>query len=301
MSQTIEARTGNWGRWGDDDERGALNLLTPELVLAATRVCRTGKVYSLALPIQQEGMPVVPYRNPPMRLTLVNDSDQEMFAAYGGTDVGANEDVLILASHNETHMDALCHVYHQGRLYNGYPSDTVKTNAGATRCGIEKVGAIAGRAVVLDVPRFLGVDHLEGGHVVTAAELTGAADAQGTPFGTGDIVLVRTGWLEQYLADPTSAEMLSQPGLGYEAAALLVERDVVAVGADNAAVEVIPFDRNAFLGIHVELLVKGGIYLLENLVLADLARDGVHECLLVVAPLPVTGAMGSPINPIAIG
>lgn len=297
----VAERIGNWGRWGTDDERGALNLLTPEVVLRATRVCRTGKVYSLALPVQSQGVPLFDYRGTPMRLTLTNHTDDEMYEAFGGDRVGANEDVLVLASHNETHMDALCHVHHHDQLYNGFPADSMRTNTGAQRCGIDKMRWVAGRAVLLDLPGWRGVDVLPGGHVITGDEITGCAAAQGVSIGEGDIVLVRTGWLDGYLADQSSVEMAAQPGLGLDAARLLASLDVAAVGADNSAVEAIPFDGNDFLCVHIELLVRRGIPLLEHLVLGEMARDQVYESLLVVAPLPVTGATGSPVNPIAIG
>ena len=294
-------RTGNWGRWGDDDERGALNLLTPDVVLAATRVCRTGKAYSLALPIQKDGMPLVPYRNPPLRMTLTNYADGEMFAVYGNPDVGANEDVLVLASHNETHMDALCHVYYQDKVFNGFAADTMKTHTGAQRCGIDKVGCITGRAVLLDLVELLGADVMAAGRNVTSADLAACAAAEGVEIRSGDILLLRTGWLGRFLADPADeAAMMAQPGIGLDAVDFIRDHEIVAVGVDNSAVEVIPFD-GGFLAVHIELLVKLGVYLLEHLVLDQLAADRVYESLLVVAPLTVTGATGSPINPIAIG
>jgi kynurenine formamidase len=300
MTATEQQRTDNWGRWGADDERGALNLVTPETVLAATQVCRTGKTYSLALPIQQQGVPLVPYRGVPQRLTLVNFADGDMYAEWGAPEVGANEDMLILASHNETHMDALCHVFDHGKLYNGFAAETMKTHSGAQRCGIDKVGCIAGRAVLLDMVEFLGPDEMTSAHNVTAAELQACADAEGVSIGPGDILLIRTGWLSRFLADPTNPQtMASQPGIGLDAVSLIRDRDVAAVGADNSAVETIPFD-GQFLSVHIELLIKLGVYLLEHLVLDDLARDRVYESLLVVAPLTITGAAGSPINPIAI-
>ena len=110
----------NWGRFGADDERGMLNLLTPDVVLAATHVPKTGKVYSLALPIQRNGVPYFDYRGAPTRLPLTHQSDHGQFALYGAADhLGANEDVLILASHNETHIDALSHVFNERKMYNG--------------------------------------------------------------------------------------------------------------------------------------------------------------------------------------
>jgi kynurenine formamidase len=294
-------KTGNWGRWGTDDERGALNLLTPEVVLRATQVCRTGKVYSLGLPVQAQGVPLLPYRGTPMRLTLTNHTDDEMFTAFGGKDVGANEDVLVLASHNETHMDALCHVHHEGKLYNGFPADSMRTHTGAQRCGIDKARWVAGRAVLLDFPALRGVDVLPGGHVITGDEIRECAAAQGVELRSGDIALLRTGWLDAYLADQSSVPMEAQPGLGLSGAQLLADLDVAAVGADNSAVEAIPFDGNEFLCVHIELLVRRGVPLIEHLVLGEMAQDQTYESLLVVAPLPVTGATGSPVNPIAIG
>src|ERR1019366_1824846 len=129
----------NWGRWGKEDERGALNLLTPETVLAATQVCRTGVVYDLGLPIQLHGSgPIFEYRGTPQRLSLMNQTDTGAFVDYGAApDVGANEDVLVFASHTLTHMDALSHVFAEGSFYNGFPSGAVSTNQGAPSCGID--------------------------------------------------------------------------------------------------------------------------------------------------------------------
>ncbi|WP_236794693.1 cyclase family protein [Amycolatopsis sp. GM8] len=298
MTETTR-RTGNWQRWGEDDERGALNLLTPGVVHAATRVCRTGKTYSLALPIQRDGVPLVPYRGAPMRMTLTNSTDDELWAAYGAEGTGANEDVLVLASHNETHMDALSHVFHEGRMYNGFPATGMRTHTGAEHLGIENVGCVAGRAVLLDLVRYLGEAELTD-RVLSTQDLEGCAAAQGVAVRPGDILLLRTGWLERYRRSPGTVGQQPQPGLGMDAVRFVREHDVVAVGADNSAVEALPFD-GAFLTVHIELLVKLGVYLLEHLVLEELARDQVYESLLVVAPLPVPGATGSPINPIAIG
>jgi kynurenine formamidase len=291
-------RVDNWGRWGAEDERGALNLITPEVILRATQVCKTGKAYSLALPIKKDGVPLIPYRGAPQRYTLVNYADDQMYAAFGADEVGANEDVLVLASHNETHMDALCHVFYRKEMYNGFSATTMKTHTGAERLGVDKVGCIVGRAILLDVAGFLGDEAMSGHHIITSAELEACAQAQGVAVGPGDILLIRTGWLERYLADPEAAAA-GQPGIGMDAVNFIRDRDVVAVGADNSAVEATPFD-GPFMTVHIEILIKLGVYLLEHLVLSELARDRVYESLLVVSPLPVIGATGSPINPIAI-
>jgi kynurenine formamidase len=297
-SNATESGTGNWGRWGEDDQRGALNLITPELVLQVARGLTSGKVYSLALPIGSGG-PILEYRGEPKRLTLTSSSDGAMYEGYGAAPgVGANEDILMLAAHNLTHMDALSHVFSEGTIYNGYPSSGFTTHGGASRCDITNTGSFAGRAVLLDLASHQGVDWLEPGHVIDGGELEACRAAQGVEIRVGDIVLIRTGWLEFFA---TGQADFAQPGIGFDASTWLAERDVAAVGCDNAAVESIPFDNNVFLGVHIELLKKRGITLLEHLVLKEMAADRCYESLLCVGALPFTGAAGSPINPIAIG
>jgi kynurenine formamidase len=303
VTQTQAAKTevtGNWGRWGDDDERGTLNLITPEAVLAATKVVKAGTVYNLGLPVARYGTPVFPYRGAPQRLTLTSQTDAEMNKAYGALDgVGSNEDVLVMAAHNGTHMDALCHVYADERMYNGHSAQAFTSHNGAPHCGIEKSGGFAGRAVVLDVAGHHGVDWLEPGTNVTADDLEACRTAAGVELGSGDILLVRTGWLDFFASLQGGEPPFMQPGLGASTIDYIADHDLAAIGCDNAAVEVLPFD-GQFLELHIQLLVQRGVTFLEHLVLSPLAADGVNECLLVVAPLLVTGGTGSPINPIAI-
>jgi kynurenine formamidase len=288
-------------RWGSNDERGALNLLDDELVLAATRLPRTGRVYQLALPIQRAGVPHVEYRGTPQRLTLTSYTDTELFTGFGAPpETGANEDMLVFASHTATHMDALCHVHHEGRVYNDHPTDVMTSYNGSSRCGIEKAGAFATRGVLLDVAAHKGEDCLPGGYAITAGDLEATARAQGVEVRPADAVLIRTGWVERFFA--SGAEMsLDQPGLGLSGAQWLGEHDVVAVGADNSSVEATPWDDDRFLGVHVEMLIRRGIYLIEHLRLEELAADRCHEFLFTVAPLLITGATGCPVNPVAIG
>ncbi|WP_371053880.1 cyclase family protein [Rhodococcus gordoniae] len=296
----LSTRKSNWGRWGEADELGALNHLTPERVLGALRLPKTGKTYSLSIPIQRSGVPNLEYRGIPQRLTLTNHQDEAMALANGGVPgVGANEDQLVMPSHTSTHMDALCHVYSENKIYNGYPADQVTPYSGAAKCSIDKVGGIAGRGVLIDVAASKGVDLLEPGYVITVADLQKALDDQGVELQTGDLVLIRTGWLEDYLAN--QGEMMPQPGIGLEAAAFLAEKDVALVGSDNAAIEPIPFDQNIYLGGHIILLVEHGIYLVENMNLAELAADRCYEFLLTIGALKITGGTASPVTPVAVG
>jgi kynurenine formamidase len=302
-SATIANTVGNWGRWGTEDERGALNLLTEQTVLDATRVCRTGKVYNLGLPVQRDGTPVLDYRGAPHRLTLTSQTDAKMYEAFNAPEgLGANEDVLVIATHNGTHMDALAHVFADNQMYNGFSSDTFASHTGAGRCGIEKLGGFAGKGVLLDIARHQGRDWLEPGYPITGDDLEACSSAQESPVGAGDILLVRTGWLDYYASvngDPQA--LVTQAGLDLSAVDFIQDHNIAAIGADNSAVEVIPFAEGRFLALHTEMLVKRGVTFLEHLKLDDMAADGCHQALLVVSPLLVTGATGSPLNPIAIG
>lgn len=299
---TTQDSATNWGRWGADDEHGALNLLTTEAVLGAVTTVRHGRVYTLGRPINAEAAPIVDGRGEPRRFTLTCDSDNERYAGFGAPPgVGANQDVLMIASHHGTHVDALSHVFADGSMYNGFDSSTFKAFSGASRLGVDKLGAIVGRGVLLDMAAHLETDALPAGYCITGEDLQACADRQGTDLHSGDILLVRTGWLERWLTTATDeGDAGGQPGIGLSAAKFVHDHDFAAVGSDNSAVEVIPFDGDKFLAVHIQLLVKLGVPLIEHLYLGDLARDHVYEFLFVAAPLPVTGAAGSPLNPVAI-
>ncbi len=294
----------NWGRWGAEDERGSLNLLTPEVVKAATASITTGRVYSLGIPIQGHGVPLMDYRGTPMRLTLQDSTDDGIYEMYGcHTGTGAHEDVLVMASHTTSHMDALVHVYGDYKHYNGVGHDVMHALGGAQKLGIDKVGGFAARAVLLDMVSYFDQgEWVPLGRNITSNDLKSAATKEGVDVRAGDVVLVRTGYLQFWWDNLAKGgqQPFEQAGIGADAANWLAESDIVAVGCDNAAVEVIPFDDNDFLIVHKILLVNAGIYMLEFLNLIEPANDGAYEGIITVAPLKVTGATGSPINPIFI-
>jgi kynurenine formamidase len=318
-----DRQNGNWGRWGAEDERGALNLATSEVVLGAARALRTGRVYSLALAISRSRTPAVFDRPPPERFTRTAPRDSP--APGDGSDrprVGSADDMLVIASHSGTHLDSLSHVFEGDSFYNGHPVDSFTSRRGASKCSIVQTGTFATRAVLLDVADLVAGEPagapsnersdepavvpagapstLPAGHTITAAELEGCCEREGIEVRPGDAVLIRTGWLEALRREPATPPY-PQAGIGLDAAAWLQVKDVAVVGADNSAIEVLPFDAGRDLGVHVELLVHSGIGLLEHAWLAELAADRCYESLLVVGALPVVGATGSPVNPIAIG
>ena len=294
------ASRGNWGRWGAEDERGALNLVDPAATLRGAAACRTGRVYPLGLPISRRRTPAAFDRPAPERVTLMSPADEAEFARLGAPGgVGSSEDLLVLPSHIGTHIDALSHVYSEHRIWNGFPSSSFTPRRGAGRCGIEKSSCYAGRGVLLDVAGHEGVALLEPGRPVSGSDLEAVAAGEGVELEPGDTLLVRTGWTEA-LARRQALPADRQPGLARSAAEFIADHDVAVVGADNAAVEVLPFD-GSFLALHVELLVHRGVMLIEHLWLADLAADACHTFMIVVAALPVVGATGSPVNPVAVG
>lgn len=284
-----------WGRWGREDERGALNYVgTPE-VLRATGLVKLGKVISLAQPLS----PQTPVPNHRGLMQHFMQRDGGDYAAGGQRPGGFQfaEDTVVMALQFGTHIDALCHAWHDDQLYNGFSSNGTRSTTRAARCGVEKMGPIVARGVLLNVLDSAG-KALAKGTPVTRARLQAAAGHSGLTIERGDVVLVRTGWLETMLKDPHYHD--GEPGIDVEAGRWLAESGVAVIGSDNFAVEHIPFPEGTVFPVH-QLMIRGyGIALLEGLMLAELAGSGASEFLFVAAPLPFVGGTGSPLVPLAI-
>ena len=282
----------NWGRWGDADERGTANLLSEAGVLRGVERVKQGKVYNLAAPLSPDG-PNLPTRRQTWHVVTSRQR------ASGGDDMSA-DDVLMMHTHGTTHIDALCHIFVGDTLYNGHPSSSLTPTA-AQRCGIQGVGPIVARGVMLDIAGFRGVGRMAGGEAITPAELDACAAAQGTPIQAGDVVLVRTGWWQLFGGDAADREAFyaSEPGPDGDCGEWFRANDIVALGADNPAVEVVKSWTEP-LPLHRAIIWGCGGYLLEFLDLETLAQDKVHEFLFVATPLRIEGGVGSPIVPLAI-
>jgi kynurenine formamidase len=285
-----------WQRWGEADERGALNHISATQVQQAAAMVRSGGVLSLAQPLSPR-TPVPRHRAGVQRFMGRDGGDYAAGARRPGGFQFA-EDTVVLPLHIGTHIDALCHAWYDDALYNGFPGSGTRSTSGATRCGIDKMGPVVGRGVLLDVAGLEG-DPLRDGTAIGPHDLERAAKRAGTDVGKGDIVLIRTGWAEhQGRADSVSFD--SEPGLDVDAALWLADREIAALGTDNFAVEVIPFAQGTVFPVHQRLIRDFGVPLLEGLLLQELAATGRREFLFVASPLPVVGGTGSPINPIAI-
>ncbi len=294
--------TGNWGRWGSGDQRGAANLAGPEQVRSAAGLVRSGSVYPLGAEVSARRAIGHPGRPAPQHFMALDGGDYAAgFKLPGGLQYA--DDSLLTPLHGTTHVDALAHLWEDDTLYNGHSAEHVRSG-GARRCGIDKLGALVSRGVLLDLAAHAEVAHLDPEHVVSEAELRDCAAAQGIELRTGDCVLMRTGWQTVFDEDP-AAYHASSPGIGEQAARFLASVDPCAVGSDTVAVEVCradgTYDQGALAPIaHTILLRNHGIYMIELLSLDRLAADRVHEFLFVLAPLMIAGGTASPVNPIAI-
>lgn len=285
----------SWGRWGAEDEIGAPNLIGAEQVRLAASLVRTGQVVSLAQPISDR-MPVPAHRAGVMHFMGRDGGDYAAGAKRPGGFQFA-EDTVVLPLHIGTHIDALCHAWCDDHLYNGFPGATVRSTTGALRCGIEKMPALVTRGVLLDIVRLRG-RVVTPGDAIGRAELEAAAAQAGVTLKAGDAVLIRTGWQESQTAH--AADFNVEPGIDVGAALWLASCGVAMVGADNFAIEVLPFPPGTVFPVHQRLIRDYGIPLLEGMVLRPLAEAGGTAFLFVATPLPVVGGTGSPIAPVAV-
>ncbi|MEE9284435.1 MAG: cyclase family protein, partial [Dehalococcoidia bacterium] len=276
----------NWGRWGDEDELGALNLVTPEVVAKAARLVRQGRVYSLATDVREDRVPRLSFRSPNQHFVRVFGAPTRDVALVA-------DDMLVLGCHGTTtHVDALCHYWTgENKLYNGFSGDLVE-GRGARKLGIQNLKAMVTRGVLLDVAALKGVDYLEGAYVITVDDLEGCCRSQGVRLEPGDVALIRTGWPRTYDESPEKYNR-TQPGLGEESGLWLCQRDVCAVACDNSAIGARAEQPLPGRNIHVLFLQDAGIYLIEMLDLDEIARDRVYEFLFMMAPLRVMGGTGS--------
>lgn len=253
-------------------------------------------VFDLARPLIT-GMPQSP-NHPEFRHTLPRRHGDNV-RADGGS---AANDLIVLGTHVGTHVDALCHVSHEGKMFGGHDAAAAQTGGRFTVLGAETIPPTVTRGVLLDVAGALGQLSLDGGYEITSADLIATGEAQGSPVRQGDVVLIRSGW-GQHWNDRTAylGHDSGVPGISEEGAKYLASLEVSFVGADTIAFErLAPGVGHALLPAHRVLLVEHGIYILETLQLDELANKGIYEFTFVLAPLPLVGATGSPVRPLAV-
>ena len=317
MSEQITAKTvrewglrySNWGRWGPDDQRGTLNFITPARVREACAIPRLGQVISCALPFDQNGpQSGLAGRHNPIHTMLATGSDA-LAGAQRFLPGGFNyaDDSINMPLQCGTQWDALAHVFYDGKMYNDRDISLI-TSRGALANSIDRIkDGVVGRGVLLDLPRFTRRRWLDNGTPIRPEDLDGCAEAFGVTVESGDILVIRTGMMTRCLEQKSWKGYCGgpAPGLSIHCARWLYEREIAAVATDTWGVEVLPNETaDCFQPLHMISLRNTGLLLGEIFFLDDLASacadDGDYDFLFTAPPLPITGAVGSPLNPLAI-
>lgn len=279
-------------KWGADDERGSANHMGASTVLRAARLIRTGEVVELghvlsgSIPLGDRHFELYP------KPTAMNPQSNRR---------GSNEE-LVVAEIGQvgTQFDAFSHQTIGGMLYNCFSVDETLSRAGFSRLGVENVGTLMTRGVLLDIAALKGVEMLAEDYEITVADLEQALSRASLRLEPGDAVIIHTGWGLLWERDP-SRFVRGGPGIGVDAAQWLARQEPMLVGADNQPVEIQPNpDPRLSLPVHQIMLVVNGIHLLERLKLDELAARGVDEFAFVIQPLKIQGATGSTVAPAAI-
>jgi kynurenine formamidase len=280
-------------KWGAADERGSANHMKPESVLRATRLIRTGEVFELGR-VLSASMPFFGTRRFDMHLkrTVMNPQSNRR---------GSNEEVVTSEiGQVGTQFDAFGHQTIGSGLYNCIQLDDVATRTGFTKLGVDKVGTLITRGVLIDVAGLKGVEMLSDVYEITPRDLEEALARQRLSLQPGDAVLIHTGWGRLWGQD-NARYVKSDPGIGVAAAEWLAKQDPMLVGSDNWSVEIVPNpDTRLNQPVHQIMLVVNGIHLLENVKLDELAAKRVYEFAFMVQPLKIQGGTGSTVAPIAV-
>lgn len=290
----------NWGRWGDDDELGTLNLITPAKRIAAAELVRTGITVSCAWDIGGTPPADQPAGPPDRRMLGTGENAPEKGAGGAGEYIG-----LVYHGHTVTHLDGLSHMFWNGKMYNGKPANAVTTDGGATQHAITAVhNGVFTRGVLLDAAKIRGVDWLQPGDPVYPADLEACEVQQGVIVSEGDVIMLRTGYGRRSRENgPDDVAKVGRPGWHASCLPWFHERGVAVIAADTAQDAIPSGYPNVRNPIHSVAICAMGLWLLDNCdleALATMCTDlGRWEFLFTLAPLRWVGATGSPANPIA--
>jgi kynurenine formamidase len=292
---TASAQDWTKSKWGPNDEIGAANYMTPELVVKAASLVKTGKTYALGIPVDSK-TPAYPPRT--FKITVVQPG-QAGNPGLGPNKATYNDDILETWVGIGSQLDGLGHLGIEHVYYNGNKLADFADPNGLKKLGVEKVPPMVTRGVLLDMAAYYNTDVVKEGTAFNVKEIEEAAKKQGVEIRQGDVVIFHTGWLSLIGKDDKRFGSV-EPGLGIEGAKYLTGKGVVAVGADTWAVEVIPFETKTIFEVHQILLAMNGTYILENMDTAELAKDKGYEFLFVLGQPRFRGGVQSMINPIAI-
>ena len=292
---TASAQDWTKSKWGPNDEIGAANYMTPELVLKAASLVKTGKTYALGIPVDTK-TPAYPPRT--FKLTVVQPG-QAGSPGLGPTKTTYNDDIIDTWVGIGSQLDGLGHIGVEHVYYNGNKLADFADPTGLKKLGVEKVPPIVTRGVLLDMAAYYNTDVVKAGTAFNVKEIDEVAKKQGVEIRQGDVVIFHTGWLS-LIGKDDKRYATGEPGLGVEGAKYLTGKGVVAIGADTWAVETIPFESKNVFEVHQILLPMNGTYILENMDTAALAADKAYEFLFVLGQPRFKGGVQSMINPVAI-
>ncbi len=313
MAQLQQDAPSNWGKWGANDQVGAINYLDEGQVLRGAASIRSGRRFMLQVPMTHGDGPVFPGRTPTQHFMAGDESSYSSRKAEpmpGG--MKGSDDVVFMFLQGTTHVDALAHAWYGDQVYGGVPADSTVHGHAHADVGVLGKRGIVGRGVLLDVGRHLGTGgRLPPDTCVHLADLEATAQAQGVTMEKRDILILRTGSIARfYENEPDHAwDAMNEPGLCYSPELLnwLYEMEIPAITADNIAVERVMQEINGevfAIPLHGALMRDLGIVLTEIAWLEDLAEDsdadGQYTFLYIAAPLKMEGGTGSPVNPVAI-
>nr|WP_269584110.1 cyclase family protein [Roseibium sp. Sym1] len=286
--------------WGPEDEIGAANLITPESVLDAAKLVKTGKTYNLGIVVGKD----TPAFSPRSMSITVLQPNQITTEGLGTNGMTYNDDIFMGWLGIGPQIDGLGHIGIKHTYYNGLAGADVAKADGLAKLGLEKLPPIVARGVMLDMAAFYGQDIVKEGTAYTKDDIMAAAKAQGVELKKGDVVLFHSGWLDLLDGETPDHDryVKVEPGLGISGAEYLAEIGVVAVGADTWGLEAVPFENGAdgVFAVHQILIPQNGIYILENMDTRALANDKAYEFMFVLGVTRMKGAVQMMINPTAI-
>src|SRR3954451_9773613 len=292
---TASAQDWTKSKWGPNDEIGAANYMTPELVVKAASLVKTGKTYALGIPVDSK-TPAYPPRS--FKITVVQPG-QAGIPGLGPSKTTYNDDIIEGWVGIGSQIDGLGHIGVEHVYYNGNKLLDFTDPTGLKKLGIEKVPPIVTRGVLLDMAAYYNTDVVKEGTAFNVKEIEEVAKKQGVEIRQGDVVIFHTGWTS-LIGKDDKRYGAGEPGVGVEGAKYLVSKGVVAVGSDTWAVEALPSESKDVFPVHQFFLPMSGTYILENMNTDQLAADKGYEFLFVLGVPKITGAVQGIINPVAI-
>lgn len=280
-------------KWGADDQRGAGNMMKPQTVLQAIKLIKTGEVFELGAILSPDpkesfinaGRQFNIYTKPSLPIPNARQIQEELVVTELGQ-IG-------------TQIDAFAHQMWGDSFYNCFKLKDIGTRSGFKKLGVEHIGSLITRGVLVDVAGLKGVDLLPTSYNITPEDLQQALAKSNQKLMPGDTVIIRTGW-SKLMGKENQRYGSQNPGIGIAAGQWLVAQNPMMIASDTCCVEVRPSEPGHNLPIHAMMIIQHGIYLLENLVLEQLAAAGASEFAFIVQPLKIKGGTGSAVAPIAI-